>query len=200
MLVCGVVADALLMLNRYESTIVQIYQRRKAKFKQEAEKNDTATRWSEEEELDLNRYQMRQLYRQSQGDALNTADKEKLYSLRCELIEKLAHRAEQRVAQEQKRCAQKEQLVDSQQLEPEPELPELEGAARHDKTARKVSFSVDIIPTHSPRGGRPSDRVTVSPFHPRIHMPGIFQILVMAPVLKLACHGHGAGRERRYAS
>jgi hypothetical protein len=186
MLVCGVVADALLMLNRYESTIVQIYQRRKAKLKQEAEKNDTATKWSEEEELDLNRYQMRQLYRQSQGDALNTADKEELYSLRCELIEKLAHRAEQRVAQEQKRCAQKEQLVDSKQLEPEPELPQL--AARHDKTARKVSFSVDIIPTHSPRGGRSSDRrVAVSPFHPRIHMPGIFQILVMAPMLKLAC-------------
>ena len=96
--------------------------------------------WSSDEDLDLKRYELKLLMRQKDGGSLSVSDLERVYNLRCEMIDGLTERIESRAQQLDQRAAS-----GGADLEPEPEPePELDSEIRTPRVAPSVSFSLRV--------------------------------------------------------
>ena len=104
---------------KLEKVIVDIYTRRKKAAEvgaQEKDRDPTWQEWSSDADLDLKRYELKQLQRQQEGGSLDLAQTGRVYQLRCEMIDQLTERIEVRRDE-----ANSSQLSQPELLEPEPE-------------------------------------------------------------------------------
>ena len=104
---------------KLEKVIVDIYTRRKKAAElgaQEKDREPTWQEWSSDADLDLKRYELKQLQRQQEGGSLDLAQTGRVYQLRCEMIDQLTERVEVRRDE-----ANSSQVSEPDLLEPEPE-------------------------------------------------------------------------------